>query len=300
MLPKQKIAVYLILLIPPLAWAGNFVVGRFIYAEVPAGTLNFLRWLIALFVLMPIVLVRGEWQLNVMVKHWKYLSLVALTGVTLFHTLIYTGLNTVPVANVGILVTAVPVVILILTLVQGKEKFSLPGLIGLLIASIGAIVVLTRGDLESLLSLRLGNGEWLVLLAVPCWAIYTVAIKQKPEALSSLMLLTGMTIYGLLFQAPLAISEFISGYRLTLTNDIFISVMYLGLFPSVLAYICWNFGVAEIGANRTGYFMYLMPILSALLAVYFLDEQFALFHIVGAVMVITGILLAQLSSNKSA
>ena len=290
---KDKWSSYLMLVIPPLTWAGNFVVGRFIYTEIPAGILNLGRWMLALVVLLPFVLLKREFQARLITTHWKYLSVLGLAGVTLFHTLMYSALRDIPAMNAGIVVTATPILIPLFTRVMGDTQITLTGVLGILLAASGAVTVLSRCNLEDLLAFQFGTGEWLVLLATPCWAIYTVMVKYKPSEMSWGGAEKNPANGQNPEEIPFAIFDLLNGYRILGSPAVVLSILYIGLFPSVLAYICWNIGVSRIGAHHAGLFMYLMPVMSAILAISFLGEDLAMYHVVGVVLVISGIFLAQ-------
>ena len=126
------------------------------------------------------------------------------------------------------------------------------------------------------------------------WALYSSLLKKKELALSQLSLLQVIISAGLIFLLPIYIIEMSLGYHVTLGVPFVLTLTYVVLFPGLASFICWIKGIAIIGANRSGIFLHLMPIFSTILAIIIFNEQFMIFHLIGALLIVVGILL----SNK--
>ncbi|MGB4926109.1 MAG: DMT family transporter, partial [Giesbergeria sp.] len=161
-----------LLVIPPLLWAGNAVVGRMVHDLVPPLTLNFLRWLLAFALLLPLahqVLRRdsGLWS------HWRRYALLGLLGIGLYNAFQYMALQTSMPINVTLVGSSMPVWMLAVGALFFGTRISQRQLIGALLSMTGVLLVLSRGEWSALLALRLVPGDVFMLLATICWAFYS-------------------------------------------------------------------------------------------------------------------------------
>jgi drug/metabolite transporter (DMT)-like permease len=160
---------------------------------------------------------------------------------------------------------------------------------GMLVAFIGALVIITRGDLASLAELRINTGDLWILAAIWFWTLYSIWLKPLPKEIGTRSLLLAITMIGLVILAPAHAIEAMVDRPMPLTSASVISVLYVGAGPSVLAFFCWNTAVARVGANMAGFFFFLMPVLGTIFAVIFLGERLFSYHFTGIVVVIAGI-----------
>lgn len=282
---------YLLLVIAVLCWAGNFIVGRFVHDQIPPVTLAFWRWAVALAILAPFTLpiVRMQWTL--VVRHWKLLAVLGVAGVALFHVFVYAALQSTQAINASLFLSTTPVVIVLLSWILFHERVTHRQALGIVVSFLGVLAIIGRGDPNLLLELRLNRGDLWMLGAPPSWALYTVLVKRHPPELHPMALLTTTTVFGLLLLIPLYFWEIGRGAGLELSPVSVAGVVYVALFASVIAYICWNRGVGTVGANRAGLFLHLIPVFSTVLAVIFLGESIRGFHVVGIALIFVGIYL---------
>jgi drug/metabolite transporter (DMT)-like permease len=163
---------------------------------------------------------------------------------------------------------------------------------GVAVSLAGTLVIVCRGDPAVLSGLELVRGDVLLMVLALFWALYTACLRWRPRELDPLGFLGGTIVIGLLVLAPLYVWEALSAVPVTFTPGVTAGIAYTGIFPSVLAYLFWNRGVAEVGSNRAGQFLHLIPVFGTLLAVVFLGESLKLFHLFGAVLIFVGIYLA--------
>jgi drug/metabolite transporter (DMT)-like permease len=280
------------MLLPPLFWAGNAVVGRVAVGHLPPIALAFWRWLFALLLILPFGLPRVLAQRHEVHRCWKVLAMVALFSVTAYNTLLYIALISTTAVNATLVSAAIPVAIVLLSRVWLGEAVGIGQFAGIVISLAGVVLVIAHGDLDSLLALRLQPGDLWVLTAVVSWAIYSVLLRRHPTDLSPLALLTVQMILGWLFLVPFYLWELTTNPVFQLTWQSIGLIAYVAIFPSILAYHLWNQGVASLGANLAGQYTYLIPIFTALLATLLLGESFRWFHAAGLVAIIGGIRLA--------
>jgi drug/metabolite transporter (DMT)-like permease len=289
-MPGSRLSALLLLAMANLLWSGNWVAGRALRDAFEPTTLNFWRWTVATLVLAPFALprLRGKWAL--VRRHAGILLLLALAGVAVFQSLVYLGLRTTTAVNAVLLNSSLPMFMLLCSWAIERERASARQVAGMLLSLAGIVVILARGEPSSLLQLQLHAGDFWILLAMPVWGIYSVLLKRRPAELGGLEFLFVISAAGTLMLAAAA---------LVLQSPLHwpgeaaaLGVVYMGIGASVLAFICWNRGVAVVGANVAGFTVHLLPAFGTVLAILFLGEAFAGFHAAGIAIILAGVLLA--------
>ncbi len=289
---KQRPSPYLLLVLTTLFWSGNFVLGRAVRTVMPPLALSFWRWAVALFILLPFAWGRLRRQWPLLARHWRSLTLLSILGVVNFNTLVYTGLQSTTALNAVMMVSTTPVFIVALSFLLLRQQVTLRQALGIGVSLLGMVAIVTRGQLGVLLEQRLNHGDLWVLGAVLSWALYSVCLKWRPAELDSLSFMTATVGIGVVFLLLLYGWEFSRGSRFQPNAATLGSIAYVAVFPSVLAYIFWNRAVAELGANRAGHFMHLMPAFGAVLSLLLLDERLYPFHAAGIALIAAGLYLA--------
>jgi drug/metabolite transporter (DMT)-like permease len=284
---------YLLLALAVLFWAGNFVVGRAAREVVPPIAFNFWRWTVALLVLLPFAWSELGRHWAAVLREWRILAGLGLSGITVFHSAVYLGLSSAEAINGALYFATSPLFFVLLAWLLLGDRIRGAQALGIAASIVGALLVIGRGDPRILLGLQFGRGDLWLVLSVVVWALYSVLLKRRPAELPPLALLTAIIGYGLILLLPLYGAELWSGRTVAVGPASLASLAYVALFPSVIAYVCWNRGVREVGPSQAGLFMPLLPVFSAALAVPFLGERLAWYHCVGAVLVMAGILLAR-------
>jgi drug/metabolite transporter (DMT)-like permease len=275
-----------------LFWAGNWVIGRALRDAFDPVALNFWRWAIAVAVLAPFALPQLRGQGALLRRHWRLLAQLGLTGMVLFHCLVYLGLRSTTSVNGVLLNSSGPLFILLCAWVMEGERANLRQVGGMLLSAIGILVILARGDAGQLARLELQIGDLWVLLAMPVWGVYSVLLRHRPPELGGVTLLFVTALAGLLLLAPAyALGLWWHPPSWPAPADA-AGVLYVGLFASVASYLCWNRGVAVVGANAAGFTLHLLPVFGTLLAIAFLGESFQAFHAAGIVVIVAGVALA--------
>jgi drug/metabolite transporter (DMT)-like permease len=283
---------YLLLCLTALFWGGNWVIARGLQGSMSPIAMSFWRWFTALLMLLPFVARAMLAERHVIVKSWKIMVVLGTLGVAGFNVLTYTGLKYTMASNALLLHSVTPVLILAVGYLFLDEKVQRRQLFGVLVSLCGLLVIVARGQMQTLLSLSVNRGDLWVLSAVTTWALYTVCLRWRPPGLSSLAFTGSLTAIGVIAIAPLFVWDYVQGARTQWNSATVAAVLYFGLFPSVLAYFFWNRSVREVGPNRAGFFMHLVPVFGITLSVIFLRESLALFHAVGMALIFTGIYLA--------
>ncbi|MBV6272120.1 DMT family transporter [Alcaligenaceae bacterium CGII-47] len=283
---------YFFAMMPPLFWAGNFFLARMAADIIPPIQMSFWRWLLALIILTFLTFPRWREHAPQIKKEVHFLAILGALGITAFNCLIYTALHHTTVINASIINTLMPVVTFVLALFIIGDRLGLRQAFGLGISITGAATIIFRGQFDQILQLSINKGDLLVICGVLCWAMYTVLIKWRPTALPALLFLTVVVALGVLFHLPLLIWEMTTVGGWVVNETAIATLLYLAVFPSLLAYIWWGRAVAMLGPGRTGTFMYAMPIFSTGLAALFLHEALYIYHLFGFLLVVAGVALA--------
>ena len=295
---SPPISPYLLLTLSALFWSGNFIVGRAIREDISPIGLNFWRWVIAFAVLLPFA-APGLWQHRaILLRHWKLMLAFGVLGVTGFNSFVYLALQSTLAINAVLLVAVTPLTIVATSWLLFRDRVSWAAAFGLMASVLGVVIVVSRGDPALLAEIAFNPGDLWMLLAVATWSVYSVLLKHRPAELPPLTLLGATMIVGLVVLLPIYLFTLGEGIGIQLSGESLAALIYVALFASVLAYICWNQGVREVGPNRAGVFINLMPVFGAILAVVFLGERIAPYHAVAAVLVFGGIILAGRGAAK--
>jgi drug/metabolite transporter (DMT)-like permease len=283
----MQLLFYLLLLSTSMLWAGNFVAGKFVVGHASVMTLTDLRWFIAVLILLPIVWLK-EKKLLPPKKAWKALFFMGATGVVLFNLFMFMALERTTADNVGLISALNPITIAIASFFILREKMSSRQLIGMMISLIGVIVVLSRGEWQSLIRIDFNSGDLYMLAAVAIWGLYSVSGKQAMKYVSPYMATLWAGIFGVGMLIPFNAANF----RITNADVTFwIAALYISAGATVLAMLFWNIGVQKVGGTHTGIFLNFNPIFTAILAYYFIGETLSPAQYVGTIIVIFGVFL---------
>ncbi len=275
-----------------LFWSGSFVVGRALRDDVDPVVLTFFRWLISLLVFAPFVWREFASNLHVVLREWRLIVGLGATGIALFHPLVYLALQHTSATNALLTFSLSPVVILLGGSVAGGQRPKLRQLGGVLVSMAGAAVLITRGDLATLSSTGLNIGDLWMLAAVAVWAAYSLLLRRRPADLSQTLTLVSSIAVALPMLLPFMLLT-ASGPTLSLSTSVLLGTGYIAIFGSVLGFLFWSYGVAELGPGRAGQFVHLMPVFGAALAFVFLGEPLSITQILGAGLVLSGIVLIE-------
>jgi len=286
--PRQA---YLLLALASLFWSGNHIIGRAIGGHVPPVAISFVRWLIPIALLWLIARPHLQKEWPSIRRHWIVIVWLGATGGALFTVLQYVGLQYTSALNVSVLNSLVPVLIVATTGALFRERISPLQLGGIVVSSIGVLVVIAHGQLETLSQLSFNWGDLIILINMAVFAIYAACLRLRPPMHWSSFLFV-LAVVSTIGTFPFFLQEIASGYTLHLDWLTIGAIAYVSIFPSVLSFAAWNRGVELIGANRSGPFLHLIPIYTALLAGTVLGEHLAWFHAAGFALILVGVWLA--------
>ena len=292
MFSKDK-AAYIFLILPTLFWSGNFIVGKTASLfEIPPFTLNFYRWAFAWLILAPFTLKEIIDKKNYILKNIKLIIILGITSITIFNSIVYYSLNFTQVISGVLMISTIPVMIIIFCWLFRIEKTNIYQIFGVIFSLSGVVVIITKADLNILLNLNFNKGDIWMVVAMFSWAMYSALLRKKKLELSQLSLLQIIITAGLIFLLPAYLVELSLGYKTSINLPFILTLTYVVLFPGLASFIFWIKGISIIGSNRSGIFLHLIPIFSTIMAILIFGEKFMIFHLIGAVLIIAGIILS--------
>ena len=290
---QSNFLAYIFLLLTVTFWAGNFIVGKFASLnDVPPFSLNFYRWFFAWLILAPFTLPEIIKKKDYIIKNYKLFIILGVTSITIFNSVVYYSLNFTQVINGVLMISTIPVMIMFISSILKIEKTNIFQIIGVILSFIGVIIIITKVDLEILKNLDFNKGDITMVIAMFSWALYSSLLKKQKYEISQISLLQVLMTFGLVFLMPIYFIEYQFGFRIIMDKPFILIMSYVVLLPGLASFILWIKGISLIGANRSGVFLHLMPILSTIMAMIFFKEKFMFYHMLGACFIILGILLS--------
>ncbi|ABD06035.1 Protein of unknown function DUF6, transmembrane [Rhodopseudomonas palustris HaA2] len=290
---------YLLLSLTSLFWAGNAIVGRAAAGHFPPVTLSFLRWACAFAIVLPFAArhLIADW--GVIRRHLGLMIVLSIAGISIFNTLQYTALQYTTAINILLLQSTAPLFVAIWALIVLGVRLTLTQALGIMTSMLGVVVIILHGDIAQLAAIDLNRGDLMFFGALAVFGLYTALTQRRPpmHALSFLAFSFGC---GALFLIPLLVWELTTRPAPAIDLANVASLAYVVIFPSILAYLCYNRGVRLIGANRSAPFFHLIPVFGSAMAILFLGERPHLYHAVGYALVLTGVIVAARTPKPTA
>lgn len=297
--PKAVYYGIILAILATIIWSGNFIVARGVIHQIPPFSLAFYRWLTATLIMLPLGLRKFQAEKVVVLKHWKYFFWVALSGITLFNTLIYIAGHYSPAINLALIgTTSSPVFAVLLGAIFLKEKIRPLRIMGMAVCIAGIIILLSGGSIARLVKFHFSTGDLWVLAAAMSFAIYNTLVRKKPSQISAINFLLVIFSFGTLLLLPFYLWETIAHGGISWNWNLAFIVLYLGAGASVISYLLWNAAIARLGSPRTALFGNLIPLFATLEAMWILNEKISAVHIVSGSLVIIGLIIANLRKSS--
>lgn len=283
-----------------LIWSGNFIVAKAVATEIPPIALAFYRWLTATICIAPFAYTKFKVEWPIVQQHRNYLLITAFAGFTCYNCFLYMGAHYTSAINLALIgTTSSPVFATILAVMMFKEKIGWFRIVGMAVCLIGIVLLLSKGSWVRLAQFHFSTGDILTLLGALSFAFYNNLAKRKPSSMSNInFLFTGFAA-GTIMLFPFFMAENIWVEQTTTWSwNIGAAILYLGIGTSILAYLFWNKSIQILGPSRTVLFGNLIPIFSSIEAVLLLNESFTLIQGISSIIVLTGLIIANLYYNK--
>ena len=291
---------YLLLSITALCWAGNAIVGRHAAGHIPPVTLSFLRWGLAFLIILPVAWKHLKRDWTAIRADLGTMVFLSLTGIAAFNTLQYWALEHTQALNTLLLQSSAPLLVALWSLILLGVRLTAAQALGVMLSMTGVLVILLHGDVTTLRAIAFNRGDIIFTVALAIFGLYSVMSLKRPK-IHDLSFVAFTFDCGAACLVPLWIFELLRRPVMQLDGANLLSLFYVAVFPSTLAYLCFNRGVQLIGANRAAPFFHVVPVFGSVMAIVFLSERPQIFHIVGFALVLTGVFVAsRRTSNRLA
>jgi drug/metabolite transporter (DMT)-like permease len=282
---------YLLLSLTSLFWAANIVLARYVAGHVPPITLCCIRWVGACLILLPFAWphLRRDWP--ALRAHLPLMLMLSATGIAINNTLSYWALQFTQALNALLIQSSGPLFVALWSLLLFGIRLTGAQCFGIAISLAGVLTIILRGDIAALASVRFNKGDVMFAGALMVFGLYSALMTRRP-ATHQLSLIVFTTGCGALLMFPFTLWEISSGARLSFDALTIATLIYVVIFPSALAYLFFNRGIALIGPNRAAPFFHLVPVFGSAMAILLLGEQPRLYHLVGYVLVLAGVVIA--------
>ena len=279
-------------------WAINTVLARGIIFQIKPMTLSFYRWLVAFVIILPFAIPHLKKDGPLIKQHLGFLFVLAVPSVAAYNSFLYLGAQYTTATNISMVVATMPVMTLLFSWIMNREKPYPLQALGVSISLLGMVMIIAKGSWQQLSHLSFNPGDLLIVLSIASWAFYSVLLKKKEINISPISFLTVLICMGTVCILPFYLWELVvfKGFEINYTTaSIF---LYLGICPSILSYICWNYGVRTAGASIASIFMYLLPVFTSIIAYLFLKESLFAYHFSGGVLILAGLILSSFKGFK--
>ena len=294
---RNRWLAFMLLIFTTLFWGSNAVIARGFYMDISPVSLAFWRWSTATVIVLCFTWKQLHRDWRRIITAWPIMLVLSVLGISLFNTLLYISAHTTSAINLGLMQTTLPLIIIVLCFVLYRERITLLQTTGVLFALAGGAITVARGDLNMLLGMQFVPGDLWMLFAMVVYGLYAVLLRERPE-IHPLSFLGATFLIGSLILTPFYCwDRAVAETPITVSTGLFGAIVYLAIFPSLLAYLFWNYGVSVIGPTRAGMFVTLVPIFATALSLLFLDDPLQLFHLVALLLIVTGIVLANLNNS---
>jgi drug/metabolite transporter (DMT)-like permease len=282
---------YLLLSLAALFWAGNIVLGRYVAGHMPPITLSCLRWIGAFFMLLPFARPHLARDWPVLRTRLPLMIGLSATGFAINNALSYWALQFTQALNALLIQSSGPLFVALWSLMLFGVRLTWAQLAGIAISLAGVLTIILRGDLAALAGIHLNVGDIMLAGALLSFGLYSALMPRRP-VMHQLSLIAFTMACGALLLLPFSIWEYTNGVMLKFDTITIVTLIYVVIFPSTLAYLFFNRGIAMIGPNRAARFFHLVPVFGSAMAIVLLGEQPRLFHLVGYVLVLAGVVIA--------
>ena len=289
---------YMMALTAVFFWSINIIIASYFATTLEPFEIAFGRWFVACLILVPMAWKGLKQNFLLLLKHWSLVVSLAVTGIVLDNTLIYYSGKTASAIDMGVLDVTGPIFLVILSRIFLKTPISGHQIVGLLISLLGVLVIILHGNLKQIMHFKFVSGDFIMLLNTFCFAVYSLLQAKRPPQISQSVMLAATAFIGVIILLPFLFIT-VGIHKLAHLHTIDFGIfLYLGVFNSVISYLCWNSALARIGNIKTSIIYYLLPLFSCVEAYLILHEQIYISQLIGGILVIGGIALVSFSKQR--
>ena len=290
--------IYVLLILTAFFWGGTFIAGKILAGQVPPVSSSFLRFFIASLALALILLAGRSLPQLPTKQQWPKLLLLGFTGVFSYNILFFTGLAKISAGRAALIIATTPLIITMMSALIYKEKLPFIKIFGILVSLTGALFVVSNGHLSLLFSGGFGQGELAIIGCVLSWTAYTIFGRSVLIDMSPLSTVFYSSIAGSIMLLLPAIYEGLPGLVFTLNGESWTALAYLGIFGTALGFTWYYRGINAIGTTRAAVFINMVPVFGVLLSWLILAETFKPSVILGGLLVLSGVKLANSNGRR--
>lgn len=295
---QNKGTYYFLLLLVPLFWGGAFGATKHVITELTPMTAATIRFGLASFILLAITLFRSEWKINILNKSSIGIWLMSLTGIFGYNVFFFESMKYTSAINGSLIMATTPVFVTFGAVFFLRESWNSRIGIGLLLSLLGVFLVIVKGSMQTILSLKFNIGDLLLLGALVCWVIYGLIGKIVMKTYSPLLTTTATMLIGSIFLAIGSLFENDWGDVSRASMQTWTEMAFMVLCSTVIAFFLWNQGVQKIGASKTSMYMNLVPINATWISLLLYDSSITWPQIAGMVLVIIGVIFTTSTRKK--
>ncbi|WP_199548094.1 DMT family transporter [Streptomyces sp. N35] len=282
----------LLALVATVVWSGSFIGARALADTVPPIQHAYWRWTLALTAAAPFA-ARHAWrERHIIVKHWRFVGLASLLGITVYNTLVYQAGISTSAGNMGMIMAASPVVMTVYEKLGGA-RLGARRVAGMLIACVGVLLLVSKGKLSP----DFAPGDLWMLAAALSFASYSALLRRRPAELGGLAFLFTSFALGAVILSPAFVASLVLQGGFTPTVGSVSPLLYAGVFSSAIAFFTWNKAISLIGAGRAGLVYYLQPVFVAILSYVILGEPTGPMQILCMVLILGGVVLGSVGRS---
>lgn len=300
----MRFAAWLVLLATLLLWSGNWIVARAVRDDIAPGMATLGRLAVVLLILLPFTAASLKRKLETAPpRDWKVLAALGFAGGGLHLALQWLGLHYTTATSAMLYLSTSPIFVLLLAPLMGerlREKVGLRQWAGVAVSFCGIATIAAQGDAARLASLSFNRGDLMALASMLMWALYTLLLRVRRDALSTVELIVVVCGFGVAFMVPWVAVELFLERKVLLTGPGLAAVLYSAIGSLLLAYAGWSYVVNRIGAARAGVTMHLMPAMGIVLSALFLAEYPHWYHFAGILLILAGVALSSFRASSAA
>ena len=276
-------------------WSGNFIIARGVIKDIPPVTLAFYRWLTATIIILPFAWKYFVAERKIIKQRILFFLLAAATGVSMFNTFVYIAGHYSSAINMAILGTcSSPIISVILARIFLKEKIPALRIVGMIVCICGILILLSKGNIQNLVSFKFTKGDWWIMAAALTFAVYNTSVRKKPATMHPVNFLFVIFLLGTIILLPFYLYELNNEGGFAMSTFNLSAILYLGIGASVICFLIWNKAIVALGSGRTALFGNLIPVFSSIEAVFLLNEKITSIHILSFILVVAGLVIANL------
>ncbi len=295
---KQTASAHALLIFACVAWGGSYAVGRYGLSDGSPLWLTLWRWGPGAIIFALYLMIKWRSIAPVVARYWLRLTLISLLGVVIYPVTLFMAVAQTTALNASLYLAATPVLIVFTSSIVWKDRLGVTALVAVALGVLGALVLFFQGSMAALLEFKIAKNDIWAIFSALAWAAYCVSLPLKPKELTEIPFLAIIVVIGTIVLLGLALAEGTSDLPLPKTPAVAWSMAFFAIFPSVLAFLAWNWGTTLVGSATAAPYNNLVPFLGGALGIIFLHEKIEKYHIVGGVLIVAGLLINGIRRNE--